>query len=147
MQTKEDIRNLGYRFKKPELLLEALTHPSFEKTKVIPNSNGLETFGDALLGVLITRDLKRKFRNCSIHQLIQKRAAFETNSYLHNHIAILGLANKVRVCPEIASEPRKLKQSYSKILEAIVGAIFIDCDFNWNKLEAWYLSRIPCLRE
>ena len=41
---------LGYTFKRKELLLEAITHPSYVRNRLTPCYQRLEFLGDAILG-------------------------------------------------------------------------------------------------
>src|SRR6185503_18706421 len=60
---------IGYRFRDPDLLLRALTHPSFsyETTPagrtagMAPHYESVEFLGDAVLGLLVAEEIFRRF--------------------------------------------------------------------------------------
>ena len=54
---------LGYEFRNAKLLELALTHPSIahEQDAVVETNQRLEFLGDAVLGLVLTRELYEKF--------------------------------------------------------------------------------------
>ena len=65
-------RNLGYKFKKSELLEEALTHKS---TKQALNNERLEFLGDAVMDLLVAEYLFKKFSKIAEGDMSKLRAA------------------------------------------------------------------------
>ena len=51
-------RRIGYRFRNPRLLMDALTHPSFHQRNTDkPNNQRLEFLGDSILGAILAENL------------------------------------------------------------------------------------------
>ena len=59
---------LGYRFTRPEILAEALTHPSLPPGKGDKRLayDRLEFLGDRVLGVIVAEDLLRRYRQAAV---------------------------------------------------------------------------------
>ena len=64
--------NLGYKFKKSELLEEALTHKS---TKQALNNERLEFLGDAVMDLLVAEYIFKKFSKIAEGDMSKLRAA------------------------------------------------------------------------
>ena len=124
---KDKIKDLekimNYNFKKPELLLQALTHKSFDNNI---NNEKLEFLGDRVLGLIISEKLLNKFPE-EKEGIIDKKFA-----NLVNKKTCLLVAKKINLKKFIllGSSHKKLERSADKIssdcLEAIVGAIYLD---------------------
>ena len=56
-------KRLGYTFKQPELMELALTHPSVthERNEKLENNQRLEFLGDAVLQLIISAELYKRF--------------------------------------------------------------------------------------
>ena len=61
---------LGYNFQKPDLLRQALTHKSANET----NNERLEFLGDAVLELIVSLELFRRFTNADEGQLTRARS-------------------------------------------------------------------------
>jgi len=57
-------KRLGYAFKDPKYLLEALTHPSFSSTNRSDNQR-LEFIGDRVLGLIVAEAIAKQDPNAS----------------------------------------------------------------------------------
>ena len=71
-------KNLGYKFKKEELLQEALTHRSYLNENPrwhVPHNERLEFLGDAVLELIVTEGLFGKFPHEDEGKLTTLRAA------------------------------------------------------------------------
>lgn len=145
MLSETEIEIFGYRFNNIQLLEEALTHPSYknssphEKPK---NNAALESFGDMVLKVLQTRDICKQKPNSDKATITKCRQSIETNSILYQHIINMGLYEKVNIADEVKTDSLRYKKAYSKVLEAVIGAIYIDCNYDWDVLERWYYEKI-----
>ena len=69
-------KRLGYTFKQPALLELALTHPSVShgQSEKLHNNQRLEFLGDAVLQIIISTELYKKFPNRDEGTLSKARA-------------------------------------------------------------------------
>ena len=120
---KELEKIIKYNFKKPSLLVKALTHKSFDNTI---NNEKLEFLGDRVLGLIISEKLLDKYPNEN-EGIIDKKFA-----NLVNKKTCVLIAKKINLKKFIllGSSHKKLQRTADKIssdcLEAIVGAIYVD---------------------
>ncbi len=120
---KELEKILKYNFKKPSLLVKALTHKSFDNNI---NNEKLEFLGDRVLGLIISEKLLEKYPDEN-EGIIDKKFA-----NLVNKKTCVLIAKKINLKKFIllGSSHKKLQRTADKIssdcLEAIVGAIYID---------------------
>ena len=114
---------INYNFKKTELLQQALTHKSFNN---IDNNEKLEFLGDRVLGLVISKELLKKYPNERVG-IIDKKFA-----NLVNKKTCVEIARKLNIKKHLyLGSSHKSKEKFAdKIegdcLEAIVGAIFFD---------------------
>ncbi|PPQ65094.1 hypothetical protein CVT24_003055 [Panaeolus cyanescens] len=147
-------RDLGYRFKRKELLREALTHPSFATDG--PSYQRLEFLGDAILDLVVTEHLFHNFPSATSHQLSHARARAICSPTLA-HVAVfklklhnLLLVNSVdlsfaieQYLPILQSlsaqdvlrngwryDPPK---AISDVFESVMGAVFVDTGYNFEE--------------
>lgn len=127
---------LGYTFKDQTLLLRALTHRS--KTK--KNYERLEFLGDSILGFVIAEQLYMQFPDMAEGKLSQIRSKLVKGATL----AQLALSLKIDEYIILGASEQGGGQKRHKILEdvfeAIIGAIYLDSDFNAVKkvILNWY---------
>ena len=120
---KELEKIIKYNFKKPSLLVKALTHKSFDNNI---NNEKLEFLGDRVLGLIISEKLLDKYPDEN-EGIIDKKFA-----NLVNKKTCVLIAKKINLKKFIllGSSHKKLQRTADKIssdcLEAIVGAIYID---------------------
>ena len=76
---------LGYTFKQPEMLELALTHPSVshEQGEKLANNQRLEFLGDAVLQLIISAELYKRFSTCDEGALSKARARLVNNCLLY----------------------------------------------------------------
>ena len=73
--------NINYLFYNREFLIQAFTHKSID-TKPRNNYERLEFLGDAVLDIVVSRELMREFPEGDEGLLTQRRAALVQKSYL-----------------------------------------------------------------
>ncbi|KIY44501.1 P-loop containing nucleoside triphosphate hydrolase protein [Fistulina hepatica ATCC 64428] len=79
----EDIeRMLGYIFHRKSLLLEALTHASYQEESPISSYERLEFLGDSVLDMVVTDILYRSEKNYSPGHIMLRRSAVVNGSFL-----------------------------------------------------------------
>ncbi len=121
---------LGYRFANRDFLLEALTHRSFvneTRGSDIRDNQRLEFFGDAVLGLLVSRRLLDRFPATGEGDLSRLRAS------LVDEPALAGIAERIQLGRflllgrgEEKSGGRRKKSILSDALEALVAAVYLD---------------------
>ena len=86
-------QRLGYTFRDESLLRLALTHPSIahEQNNPTPHNQRLEFLGDSVLGVVLTRELYKKFPDADEGVLTKSRAKLVNSQSLSEHGRALGL--------------------------------------------------------
>jgi len=120
---------IGYRFANLALLSEALTHPSLEcETKRSqPDNQRLEYLGDAVIQLILTEELFRRYPGEGEGRLTKLR------SRLVSREALCLFANRLKLGSylflgkgELASGGRNRPSNLSDAFEALAGAVYID---------------------
>ncbi len=119
---------LGYAFRNEELLETALTHASYaHETGQGRDNERLEFLGDAVLGLVIARDLCAAHPDWKEGQLTRARAALVNRRTLAERARELQLGSFVLLG---ATERRGAGENKDSILancfEAVLGAIYLD---------------------
>lgn len=120
-------KKLTYKFKKRELLNQALTHSSAFPGKGIKDYERLEFLGDAVLGLAVAKLLSDFHPEVSEGDLTKMRAALVNGQALAQvarEVQIGQFINLGRV--ELSSGGRDRVSILSDVLEAIFGAMFVD---------------------
>ncbi len=134
------VSRIGYQFKQPELLQLALTHRSVSHRY---NYERLEFLGDSLLGMIIANYLYQTYPNENEGRLTRMRAT------LVRQEALGKIANDLKLSQSLILSTGELKSGghhresiLADTVEAIIGAIYIDCA-DLNVLERivlrWYV--------
>jgi len=120
---------LGYRFRDEGLLQLALTHPSVshESPGTVAHNQRLEFLGDAVLGLILTRELFDKFPDLGEGPLTKARAQMVNRRTLAEQARRFNLgANLSMSRGEEVSGGRHRSSALADAFEAVVGAIFLD---------------------
>jgi ribonuclease-3 len=123
---------LGYEFRDPHLLALALTHPSFvrEEGAVREQNQRLEFLGDAVLQLVLTRELYEKFPNVGEGPLTKARAKMVNRRTLAEQSRRLHLGEFLRLSHgEELNGGRDRTSALADGFEALVGAVFLDGGF------------------
>jgi ribonuclease III len=147
---------LGYVFRDPALLRLALTHPSVahEKGAPLQTNQRLEFLGDAVLQLVLTRELFEKFPAVDEGPLTKARAKLVNRRTLAEHARQLGLGQNLLVSRgEELHGGRERPGALADTFEALLGALFLDggfepaCEFILREFSAAFgeLSVIPIL--
>ncbi len=123
---------IGYTFRNPQLLAEALTHPSLrhETQGQHFDNQRLEFLGDAVLQLIITEYLYTSFKNESEGRLTKLRSRLVSREALRVQAVALDLGSHLLMGRgEEASGGRKRNSTLADAFEALVGAIYLDSDF------------------
>ncbi len=122
---------IRYQFRNPQLLTEALTHPSVahEKQKRHFDNQRLEFLGDAVLQLIITEHLFARYHEAGEGRLTTRRSRLVSREALKIHAAQLDLGRYLLMGRgEEASGGRQRDSTLSDAFEALLGAIYLDSD-------------------
>lgn len=121
---------LGYRFKNPRLLLEAVTHSTFayeQRQPGIIDNERLEFLGDAVLDLVISHRLFREPDRFAEGFMTKARALVVCEPTLAKAALAIGLGDCLRLGRgEEATGGRRKPSNLSNAVEAILGAAFED---------------------
>ena len=120
---------LGYSFRDPSLLVEALTHPSAVKEGKSPGPDNqrLEYLGDAVLQLVVSSLLMERFPEAGEGDLSTLRAELVRRENLAELAMGMNLIDFVKVGPSLESAPPVARESVSAdAFEALAGALFLD---------------------
>ncbi len=130
-------KKIDYKFKNKNLLIQSLTHKSFNKIK---NNEKIEFLGDRVLGLVIAKKLleiypeeKEGILDKKYASLVNKKTCLEIakSINLQNYILIFNPKNK-----SVIIEDKVISDS----CEALIGAIYLDRGFNLTEkiiLDLW----------
>ncbi len=143
---------IGYSFKNPCLLEEALTHPSFAHVSKEPKADyeRLEFLGDSILAAILAEQLFLLFPEKDEGFLAEAKSVLAKGSTLAEIAKALALPKQIRLSPGEAAQGGKGKVNIlASAWEAVIAAIFLDSDYASAK--AWVIKsyeRIPshCLQ-
>lgn len=141
MLKQEMIRELeekiGYQFQKKELLVQALTHSSFsneQKINKYPNYERLEFLGDAVLELLSSQFFFENYPDMSEGEMTQKRSSMVCEPALAFCARDLSLGKYILLGKgEEATGGRERDSIISDVMEAVLGAIYLDGGFEQAK--------------
>jgi len=125
-------QHLSYIFNKPELLQLALTHPSVAHEQDLPiqTNQRLEFLGDAVLQLVLTRELYEKFPAFGEGPLTKARAKLVNRRTLAERARQLGLGRHLILSRgEELSNGRERPSALADTFEALLGAVFLDGGF------------------
>ena len=107
----------------------ALTHPSvaYEQGASVRHNQRLEFLGDAVLSVILTRELFEKFPDVEEGPLTKARAQMVNRRTLAGQAQRLGLGQRLFLSRgEELNEGRSRPSTLADAYEALIGAIFLD---------------------
>ena len=121
-------KKIGYHFKNPTLLIQALTHPSFhEHKKQKPDNQRLEFLGDSILGAIISEELYHLYPDVDEGILSKRKAVLARGSSLADLARNLELGSFLRMgASEKKNKGNQRESTLEDALEALIGAIFLD---------------------
>lgn len=123
---------LGYVFRDPALLRLALTHPSVahEQGAPIQTNQRLEFLGDAVLQLVLTRELFEKFPGFGEGPLTKARAKLVNRRTLAERARHLALGQHLILSRgEEQHGGRERLSALADTYESLLGAIFLDAGF------------------
>lgn len=119
---------LGHAFRDPELLLRALTHPSFaHEHPPAPHNEALAFLGDAVLGLVVAELLAARAPQDGAGPLTQRRAALVSAPSLAAWATRLELPAALRLGRGEEQGGGRGKESIrATALEAVLAALYLD---------------------
>ena len=119
---------LGYRFRQPELLRLALTHPSMtHEAGETEHNQRLEFLGDAVLQLCLTRELYDRFTDADEGSLTKGRARLVNQSSLAERALHLKLGEYLIMSRgEESNGGRQRPSILADAFEAVIGAVYLD---------------------
>lgn len=120
---------LGHRFARPEILAEALTHPSLAPGKGNKRLayDRLEFLGDRVLGVIVAEDLLRRYRHAAVGSVAPRFNALVRQEALVRVATEIELGRFIKMAAtEEANGGRDKPTILADCCEAVIGALFID---------------------
>ena len=118
---------LGYAFRRPELLAQALTHRSYGAS----HNERLEFVGDAVLNCVVAAALFERFPAIPEGELSRVRASLVNRGTLARLARGLALSGEIRLGEgELKSGGADRPSMLADALEAIFGAIFVDAGYD-----------------
>ncbi|MEO8386325.1 MAG: ribonuclease III [Betaproteobacteria bacterium] len=145
MTQSELERKLDYKFTNVALLGQALTHRSFGAV----HNERLEFLGDSVLNCCIARLVFDEFPAMSEGELSRLRANLVNQTILADVSAQLGLGQLLRLGDgELKTGGTHRPSILADALEAILGAIFLDSDFDSSTrvVQVLFAPRIEFIR-
>ena len=122
---------LGYRFKDEDLLVKALKHRSYvyaeEGRDRIESNERLELLGDAVLELLVTEYLYRRFEDKGEGELTQMKSQLVSRTVLARQADRLGVGAFVLLsADEREANGGQRPSILCDALESLIGAIYLD---------------------
>lgn len=124
--------SLGHVFRDADLLRLALTHPSVahEQGAPVQHNQRLEFLGDAVLQLILTRELYQKFPEVGEGPLTKARAKLVNRRSLAEKGRALDLGRYLILSRgEDSHGGRERPSALADTFEAVLGAIFLDGGF------------------
>jgi ribonuclease-3 len=126
-------REMAYAFHNLDLLRLALTHPSIahEQGSPMDTNQRLEFLGDAVLQLVLTRELYDKFPAFDEGPLTKARAKLVNRRTLAEHARALGLGRYLILSRgEEMHGGRERLSALADAFESLLGAVFLDRGFD-----------------
>jgi len=119
-------KKINYIFHNKEYLNQAFTHKSLD-TEPRNNYERLEFLGDAVLDIIVSRELMRDFPEGDEGLLTQKRAALVQKPYLASIGQLLDLMDYLKIEQSVDLSIEKIaEKQQANLFEALIGAIYLD---------------------
>jgi len=130
-------KNLGYTFKRPDLLTEAFRHSSYVNefsNSDLRDNERLEFLGDAVLDLAISDILMELFQDSKEGDLSKYRATVVNERGLCQVAQALGLGEYLMLGRgEEMSRGREKPSILANTMEALLGAVYLDAGFDKTK--------------
>ena len=126
-------KRLSYSFAEPKLLRQALTHKSYlneSKEKKVQDNERLEFLGDAVLDLIISEALVRRFPDSPEGDLSKMKAKVVSEGTLARVAKEIDLGSFLFLGKgEELTFGREKSSLLANALEAVIAAVYLDRDF------------------
>ena len=131
---------IGYEFKNPELLREAMTHKSYAaEWNVKYDNQRLEFFGDAVVELVLTKYLYNRYPDLQEGDLTKIRSAVVNQDSLAKFARAIELGKYMQFGQgEIDSHGSERESTISDAFEALAAAVYLDGGY--DEAEKFILS-------
>jgi len=147
-QALEELQDkLAYKFNDTAILHEALTHPgSVGISKKVKSNQRLEFLGDSILQSVITDTVFKRFEEYDEGTLTKIRIVLTQGSFLTDLSNDLNIP-KYLILPKGSEYLRESASAAEDAFEAVIGAIYLDSDFNTARktVLGWYRRKLEDL--
>ena len=119
-------KKINYIFHNKDYLSQAFTHKSLSHN---PRNNyeRLEFLGDAVLDIIVSRELMREFPEGDEGLLTQRRAFLVQKPFLASIGNLLDLMNYLKIDENVDLSVSKIAEKQSaNLFEALIGAMYLD---------------------
>lgn len=132
MQTEAVEQSLGYTFTDITWLRQALTHPSSDqKRKTNLNYERLEYLGDAVLELVVSRELFSLFPKADEGTLTKLRSGIVSRQHLSGLCRALGWGQHILMSPQLEKNGgREAVSVLANTFESVIGAVMMDSNYN-----------------
>lgn len=120
---------LKYNFKNENLLINALTHTSYLNNTHNNNFERLEFLGDRVLGLVISDILYNHFSEEKEGELARRIAVLVSGKTLAEIAINIGIEEYIKVADKLSFKDGENYSILSDVMEAIIGAIFLDSTY------------------
>jgi ribonuclease-3 len=141
-------KKINYIFHKKAYLNQAFTHKSLDSS---PRNNyeRLEFLGDAVIDIIVSRELMREFPDGDEGLLTQRRASLVQKPFLAQIGQLLDLLDHLKIETSVNLKIEKIaEKQLANLYESLIGAMYLDggiepcrrliLDTVWaHKEEAW----------
>lgn len=134
---------LGYEFRNPELLRLALTHPSAcsANSEYTQHNQRLEFLGDAVLQLILTRELYEKHPTLGEGGLTRARSKLANRRFLAQIARTMGIGKHLILGRgEESLGGRERPSILADAFEAVLGAVYLDG--GWEAARSFVLSHM-----
>ncbi len=141
MQFEAIEQTLDYKFTDTTWLKQALSHPSSDqKKKTNLNYERLEFLGDAVLELVVSRELFSMFPKADEGTLTKLRSGIVSRQHLAGIAARLGWGEHILMSPQLEkSGGRQAISVLANTFESVVGAVMMDSNYSAVRKVALHL--------
>ena len=125
-------QQLSYTFTDEQWLIFALTHPSLKKHKKAPlQYERLEYLGDAVLELVVSRELMGLFTKADEGQLTKLRSSIVSRKHLGDLCLDLKWDQQIAMDAHVEAQGgRAIHSILANTFESVIGAVMMDSNYN-----------------
>ncbi len=142
-------KKLGLKFKNKDLLINAFCHRSFLNENpdyYLPHNERLEFLGDAVLELVITEELYKKYPQKPEGELTNWRASLVNSKMLSRVAEELGFNDFLLLSRGEEKETGKARQYIlANTFESLIGSIYLDLGYKTceNFIKKYLIAKLP----